>query len=283
MYEDSTDWRLLNGLMRCLYRNHPIREDICGTVDSIAALTPELLYACTNAFYAPQNMVLSVAGNIEPERVLEACARAGLDRPVPKHQVQLHFAAEPAEIPQREMRFHMPVTKPCFALGYREKPIARGDTKTEILCDMLPDLICGGLTELYRKLYDDGLVNPEFGGDYVSANECCCIAFTGESTQPAKVAGLVQKQIEFLRKNGVNRKLFTLVKNQMYGEMLADLENVEDAADEMAGACLHGRTLADEIETLAALKPEDADAALGVMLREPESAYVEIQPQNDEP
>ena len=57
--------RQLTALFRCLYKSHPIRDDIAGTTQSIAELTPELLYACTDAFYRPGNMVLSVAGNIK--------------------------------------------------------------------------------------------------------------------------------------------------------------------------------------------------------------------------
>mgnify|MGYP000231870204 FL=1 len=40
MYDDSPDWRLLNALFRCLYADHPLRDDIAGTVESIAELTP---------------------------------------------------------------------------------------------------------------------------------------------------------------------------------------------------------------------------------------------------
>lgn len=32
-----------------------------------------------------------------------------------------------------------------------------------------------------------------------------------------------------------------LVKNQMYGELLGDVEAVDDAAEEAAAACLKGR------------------------------------------
>ena len=53
-----------------------------------------------------------------------------------------------------------------------------------------------------------------------------------------------------------------LVKNQMYGELLGDVEAVDDAAEEAAAACLKGRTLADEIAALAALTVEDANALL---------------------
>ena len=279
MYEDSPDWRLLTALFRCLYKAHPIRDDIAGTVESIAELTPELLYACTDAFYRPGNMVLSVAGNIAMDQVLAACTRAGLDRSVTPRAVTRSFPDETGPIPQREATFTMPVTKPCFALGYREAPIAKGDTRQELLCDMLPDLICGGMTPLYRKLYDESLVNPDFGGDYMAPGGCCVIAFTGESATPRAVADMIRAEIDRVRREGVDEELFTLVKNQLYGEMLADLECVEDAAGEMASACLKGRTMAQEIETLATLTPADANAALAILMREENSAYIQIDPQ----
>lgn len=279
MYDDSPDWRLLTALFRCLYRVHPIRDDIAGTIQSIAALTPEILYACTEAFYRPGNMVLSVAGDITLEQAVQACRRNGLYDPMPAPKVEKIFPAEDGTLPQRECRFAMPVTKPCFALGYREDPALRSSTKGEVIADLLPDLICGGLTDLYRRLYDEALVNPEFSGDYLSTEGCCLIAFTGESDTPREVVQMLRSEIARLRRDGVDPELFTLVKNQMYGEMLAEVENVDDAAEDLCMACLKGRTLLDEVETLAALTVEEVDTALQTMLLEENSAYVQIDPQ----
>lgn len=61
--------------------------------------------------------------------------------------------------------------------------------------------------------------------------------------------------------------------------MLADVENVDDAAEEMGMAFLKGRTLADEIETLAALTVDDVNKALQTMLLEENSAYIQIDPK----
>ena len=279
MYDDSPDWRLLTGLFRCLYREHPIRDDIAGTVESIARLTPELLYACTEAFYRPGNMVLSVAGEVTLDQVVAACRRAGLDAPPTRHTIEPALFAPENDPPQKELRFSMPVNKPCFAVGYREAPVPFGSARADMLGELLPELICGGLTELYRKLYDEALVNPEFSGETVSVPGACAVVFTGESEHPRVVADLLRAEIARLRRDGVDPELFTLVKNQMYGEMLADVEGVEDAAEAMAAAFLHGYTLAEEVEALAALTVSDANAALQTMLQEDRAAYVEIEPQ----
>ena len=278
MYDDSPDWRLLNALFRCLYADHPLRDDIAGTVESIAELTPQMLYSCTKAFYAPSNMVLSVAGKITLAQAVDACKRNGLYRARAPHEVEWDIPAQTGPLPHKEAFFTMPVTKPCFGVAYREEPLAEGDLKRELLLDMLGDLVVGGLTKLYRRLYDEALVNPEFSGDFIAVRGACAVAFTGESDTPREVVDLLQAEIERMRRDGVDPEVFMLVKNQMYGELLGDVEAVDDAAEEAAAACLKGRTLADEIAALAALTVDDANELLRTALREENRAYVQIDP-----
>ena len=278
MYDDSPDWRLITGLFECLYHSHPIRSDIAGTVESIAELTPQMLYSCTRGFYAPSNMVLSVAGKITLAQAVDACKRNGLYRARAPHEVEWDIPAQTGPLPHKEAFFTMPVTKPCFGVAYREEPLAEGDLKRELLLDMLGDLVVGGLTKLYRRLYDEALVNPEFSGDFIAVRGACTVAFTGESDTPRQVVDLLQEEIERMRREGVDPEVFMLVKNQMYGELLGDVEAVDDAAEEAAAACLKGRTLADEIAALAALTVEDANALLQTALREENRAYVQIDP-----
>ena len=228
MYDDSPDWRLITGLFECLYHEHPIRSDIAGTVESIAELTPQMLYSCTRGFYAPSNMVLSVAGKITLAQAVDACKRNGLYRARTPHEVEWDIPAQTGPLPHKEAFFTMPVTKPCFGVAYREEPLAEGDLKRELLLDMLGDLVVGGLTKLYRRLYDEALVNPEFSGDFIAVRGACTAAFTGESDTPRQVVDLLQEEIERMRREGVDPEVFMLVKNQMYGELLGDLEAVDD-------------------------------------------------------
>ena len=63
----------------------------------------------------------------------------------------------------------MPVSKPCFGLGFKEEPLPEGDLRTEALYDLILCCIVGGMSPLYRRLYDEGLVNPGFGGEVLRA------------------------------------------------------------------------------------------------------------------
>ena len=237
-----------------------------------------MLYDCCRAFYAPSNLVLAAAGNITAEQVLEACARAGLDQPAAAPAAQRIWADEPMTLVQTEKTLHMAVAKPCFGVGFKEEPLAPGDGRTEALYDLVLCCLCGGMSGLYRRLYDQGLVNPGFGGEVLRVDGCCCILFTGESDQPDTVRQLLLEEIERIRSQGVDREIFTLCKNEKYGQLVENLENVEDAASQMADFALLGQTVAQQIEMLAGLTAEDADRAMQGILRPERMAYVKILP-----
>lgn len=263
MYDDNPDWRLITGLCEQLYHAHPIRSDIAGTCESIAKITPEMLYGCCRAFYAPNNMVLAVAGNTTMEQVLAACARNGLMEPAASgEKVQRVWPEEPMTVVKPFDSFTMPIAKPAFGIGFKEVPLAEGDDAGEVLYSILCDIICGGMSPLYRRLYDEGLVNPAFGGEVLRVDGCCCFLFTGESQNPALVQQLLLEEIERIRSEGVDAEVFTLCKNQKYGSLIENLENAEDSASQMADFALSGHTVAQQIDMLAGLRVEDANAAM---------------------
>lgn len=279
MYDDSPEWRLLFGAYECLYYNHPVCDDIAGTVESIAEITPEVLYECTDAFYRPENMVLSVAGNVTMQDVLDACARAQI--PTKAGTVERVLAEEPADVAKAQSTFTMSVAKPMLALAFKETPLMGAPLvilKGEIICDMLTELICGSMTPLYRRLYDENLVSPGFSGEFMSLPGALCILFGGETSDPEQVRALLLAEIARIKQEGVDEELFCLCKNLMYGELVQDMENVDDVAAGMAGAFFKGRTPAQELEALAALTVEDVNAALAGLLREEYSATVVIRP-----
>src|SRR5262245_51881178 len=69
MYRDDPDWRLHMSLLEALYRQHPVRLDIAGSVESIRQITPEVLAASYRAYYRPGNMVLAVVGAMDADRI----------------------------------------------------------------------------------------------------------------------------------------------------------------------------------------------------------------------
>ncbi|MFR1803348.1 MAG: EF-P 5-aminopentanol modification-associated protein YfmH, partial [Faecalispora jeddahensis] len=117
MYDDDPQWRVMFNLLKALYHHHPVKIDIAGTVESIAEITPEYLYRCYHTFYNLNNMALCVAGNIDPERVLELCDK--MLKPSEPTQVERIFEEEPAGVVQDRVEQKLSVTIPLFQLGFK--------------------------------------------------------------------------------------------------------------------------------------------------------------------
>lgn len=92
MGEDNPDSEVFYNLLKGLYHHNPIRVHIAGTVESIAAITADTLYACHRAFYNPGNMVLCVAGNVNADRIAEIAAQVLPASPAPA--VRTDFGGE---------------------------------------------------------------------------------------------------------------------------------------------------------------------------------------------
>lgn len=71
MYDDDPSWQLYFGIIGNLYPEDPLASDIAGTVDSIAQITPDDLYACYRTFYQPSNMNLFLVGGFNQDKVLD--------------------------------------------------------------------------------------------------------------------------------------------------------------------------------------------------------------------
>lgn len=277
MYEDSPDWRLMFAAFDCLYYNCPLKQDIAGSVESIAQITPQLLYTCAKAFYTPANMVLAVAGNITREQVLDAIERARLPEGGPVGE-KLPLD-EPEGIRRDRDELTMAVSRPMLGLGFKERPrTPKERLRWEVMADLLGELLIGDITPLYRRLYDEGLVNSGFSNDVFIGEGYFCILFSGETKDPEAVRSALLSEIARLRREGIRQEDFELCRNLLYGEAVSGFESSESVAGALATLSLRGEDLFAELELLATLTKEDLESALAELMDEERSATVVLRP-----
>ena len=124
MVEDTPDWRVYTNLLECLYHSSPARVAIAGTVESIAEITPETLYACHKAFYDPANMMLCVVGDVKPD---EIAAIAEEILPNSRGEViERDYGQEDMRVVEKCRREAMEVSMPQFLVGFKCPPAADG-------------------------------------------------------------------------------------------------------------------------------------------------------------
>lgn len=70
MYNDQPNWQSFMGTIQAMFKNHPVKIDIAGTVESIEKITKDDLYTCYRTFYHPENMTFFLTGNFNGEEMM---------------------------------------------------------------------------------------------------------------------------------------------------------------------------------------------------------------------
>ena len=276
MYDDDPQWRVLFNLLGALYHNHPVKIDIAGTVESIAEITPEYLYRCYHTFYNLNNMALCVAGNIDPERVLELCDK--MLKPSEQIEVERIFEEEPAGVVQERVEQKLSVTIPLFQLGFKE-PARRRTVQELAQTDVLLELLASDASPLCRRLLDQNLINTaSFGSEYFEGPGYAAVIFSGESKDPDAVAKEIRGEVERLRREGIPAEAFERARKAVYGRNVAALNSAEAIANAMISLTFAERELFSYIDALAAVQLPDVQKRLEEQLLTENSALSVVFP-----
>ncbi|HOD03131.1 MAG TPA: pitrilysin family protein, partial [Clostridiales bacterium] len=206
MYKDSPGWQSLFNLLRAVYKNHPVNIDIAGTVDSISQITPETLYTCYNTFYNLNNMVLAVAGDVDAEIVIEKADK--ILKPTDDISIDTIFEDEPETVVKPYIEEKLSVSVPVFAFGFKE-PIKTERSTAEILTkSIILDILASKTSPLYKELLDEGLINSEFEAEYFTGTGFAVTLFSGESSDPKKVAQKIVAETVKIKERGISREDF---------------------------------------------------------------------------
>lgn len=262
MYDDSPDWRVMMNLISSMFQNHPVRKDIAGTVETIAEITPELLYTCYNSYYNLNNMVLSVAGNVTPEQVI-AIVDEILTKQDEPLDTQSIFPDEPYEVGQDYVGQKLSVAVPLFQLGFKEDAGDKRLSSKEIAeTDILLSAFAGEASPLYKRLLDDELINQSFGYEYFEEMGYRAVIFAAETRFPERVAEIIKQAAEELHKNGVPKEEFERAKRAIYGKNIAALNSPENTATIMASFDFAGRELYEYMDAIANASLDDINERL---------------------
>ncbi len=276
MYDDNPDWQLFFGMLANMYVNHPLKDDIAGTVDSISHITPDMLYRCTDTYYSMSNMTLCVAGNITTEEVLAACKKAGLYDIEKTEPPQPIFTEEPRQVKCKSSERSMSVGIPLLGIGFKELPLSGDKLRAELVCSILTEVICGSMTPLHRKLYDSGLITGALSGDYLSGKDYLCFTFSCETREPSKVNDMLREEISRLKTEGVPQQLFTTAKKAIYGDLISEFDSPDDVASMLSAAYFKKHKPFCEIDTVADIKHDEVNSALRSMFDDEYSTTVII-------
>ncbi len=261
MGEDRPGTANYYSLLNLLYRHHPIREKVIGTVESIAEITAETLYACHAAFYTPANMVLCVAGDVDPDRIL-AVAEEELPREESAVPV-VHFGEEEDLLPvERRSVLEMPVSAPQFLIGAKLNPAEKGQAlfRQQLTASLAMRLLAGPSSPFYNRLYESGLLNRSFDADVDFSTGVATVIIGGESRDPDAVFDALLEELDRVNAEGFDAALFERTRRAGIGAALRGMEDFDDVCVSLALDEFDGFCYLDYPALMASISKEECEA-----------------------
>jgi predicted Zn-dependent peptidase len=282
MIEDNPDWKVFTNLMSALYKNHPIRVSVAGSVESISHITAETLYACHKAFYDPANMVLCVAGNVDPERICQV-AREILPKTPGPIAVKDYGEKEQDRVAQREIEIRMEVSTPLFQLGYKGDAPKRGEDglRQQLVGELAVESLLGNSSPLYAKLYREGLINQDFFYGYEAYPGCAFVCAGGNSKDPSAVRQAVAEEAARIGREGIDGRLWERLKKGLYGNRVRGLNSFENLCVGQAQSFFHGVDYLRFADLFGAVTKEEAEDLIARWVTEERTALSIVRPKGE--
>ena len=273
------------------FLNHPYRIPIIGWDHEIEQLSTEAAVAFYDKWYAPNNAILIVAGDVDPEEVRDLAEKYyGV---VPRKDVpERRRVIEPPQNAPREVRLESPrVRQPQISVSYLApsyRQAAQGDEGNEAYAlQVLSEIIGGGATaRLYSRLVVEQGIAGSAGAGYNPTNyDYSTFSFyvaprPGGEVEPLEAA--LRAEIADLLDSGVTEEEVAAAKKRLVAGAVFARDNLSTAPRVIGAALTTGGSL-EQIESwpdgIASVTTRQVNEALKDVLRDEQSVTSYLLPE----
>lgn len=252
MYQDNPYWRSYFNLLSALYSNHPVKNDIAGTEESVMSITPEDLYICYYNFYLPSNMDLILIGDLEPKRIINLIKENQAKKHFPhfKNPVRI-FKEEPSAVAKKLVEEKMNISRPMVQIAFKD-PITGEEPaeiiKKEYIVNLLLDIVFGRSSKNYNQLLEQGIIDNSFSSTYHKKPDYAYVHLHGESNRPDLMREKVKDKLVEIDHDEI-RDNFERIKRKYQGSYIRLFNNFNHLAAEF----INYRRLGIDIFDLASI------------------------------
>jgi zinc protease len=289
---DNNPTALLDEQMNAaLYLSHPYGIPVIGWEHEMAKLSREDAMHFYHRYYAPNNAILVVAGDVEPEEVKQLAEKTYGKVPANPEVDGRSRPQEPPHIAARRLvlkdpragnaSFHRYYVTPSYTTA---KP---GEAEAlDLLMKILAD---GATSRLYRKLVVDDKIAATSGGDYsgwgLDSGAISLYAVAGPGVGLDKIEAAVDGVLEDIRANGVTSAELERAKKTFLADFIYESDNQASLARRYGWGVAVGRSIADIEDwpkAIAKVTPEDVKKAADAYLDPRGSATGWLLPEEPE-
>ena len=118
---------------------------------------------------------------------------------------------------------------PTFSLAFKCEPTGTGSQaiRREMVADLAAEALFGESSELYLRLYEQGLIDSSFGGGFETMEGCAMLCVSGDSEDSLAVRDAIITQAEKLIREGIGQEEFLRLKRSALGRRIRGLDSLD--------------------------------------------------------
>jgi zinc protease len=249
---NNPDARLTEQMMAALYLNHPYGRPVIGWRQEIEKLDREDALAFYKRFYAPNNAILVIAGDVESRDIRPMVERTFGQVPAqPAIPAQRLRPQEPAPAASRTVTLSDPRVEQTSIRRYYLVPSASTAAAGESpALDVLAQLIGSGANSyLYRALVVDRQLTVSAGAGYqgtsLDATQFVISASPKPGVEFSQIEQVIDQVISDVGQNPIRSEDLERVKTQLIAEAIYAQDNQATLARWYGGALTSGLSIDD--------------------------------------
>ena len=234
-----------------MYQNHPYHMPVIGWFHEMQTLNREDAFKYYHRYYAPNNAILVVAGDVEPEDVLKLAKDTYGKLAANPAALRADRPAEPPSVaPRRVEMVDERAGQPTLVRQYMAPCYAKAKPREAEALDLLLKILGGGSTSrLYKALVvDQKLASSMEGGYSGEALDSGRIGLYGVAADGVAIADLetaMDKVIADVIEHGVTEKELELARNQYIASYVYESDGIGALARRYGWGLVNGQTIAD--------------------------------------
>ena len=222
MYDDDPGWVVYYQMLGMMYENHPIRNQIAGTAESVQQVTAKTLRKAYECYYTTENMALICTGNI-PVRQVRVLAEMVEKRTT---DACVYFPMEENHILEKYREKEMGLSRPQFQIGFKLPVISKENwMQSRIAMGFLLEMLAGESSIFFQKAYERRFLDEPLGTAFFCGEGYAFVAFSGTGEYPEETAELFLQELKYLQKQGVREVDFRRIRKKMLGRFLRRLDS----------------------------------------------------------
>lgn len=259
-YAQDASSRLDLETYRAMYRNHPIRLDICGTEESIREISKHDLEECYRLNYHPGRMMLIAVTPADPEELLEIIGRNQQSRQFgPLVPLKRYTASEPIAVERTEAHVSMELTEPRICLGIKLPVPAetdRGRNRREWEISVAMDAWFSSVNPQYQHWLDAGQISSYFNYDASIERDFAMMQFYDRGRSQQEFCEFLRGQLRQWQRTEILPDTVSQLKRRSIGTFLHLFNHPSEIAYAVFNGGLKGVSVLEEMRLLEEITPE---------------------------